>query len=131
MGVVGLCIGPILRTWYLTLDKVIVASSRPKLDGLKKMLLDQSLFAPCIIAAFYCLSETLSGKTLSQCKETLKERYFETLISNYKLWPAAQVVNFTFVPPQHRVGFVQVVAIFWNVYIAWMINKPSELEQNY
>ncbi|XP_031556408.1 protein Mpv17-like isoform X2 [Actinia tenebrosa] len=129
MGVVGLCLGPILRAWYLTLDKVVVASSRPKLDGLKKMLLDQALFAPVCIGFFYCVSEMLSGKTFSQCKETLKERYVETLIANYKLWPAAQIVNFTFVPLEHRVGFVQIVAIFWNTYLAWMVNKPSELEQ--
>lgn len=46
------------------------------------------------------------------------------MITNYKIWPLAQVINFTFVPIQHRVGFVQLVAIFWNAYLSWMANKP-------
>ena len=49
----------------------------------------------------------------------------QALITNYKIWPVAQTLNFTFVPMQHRVGFVQIVAIFWNAYLSWMANKPS------
>ena len=58
-------------------------------------------------------------------KPMLQECYVQTLIKNYKIWPLAQTLNFTFVPIQHRVGFVQIVAIFWNAYLSWMANKPS------
>ena len=47
------------------------------------------------------------------------------MITNYKILLFAQTLNFTFVPIQHRVGFVQIVAIFWNAYLSWMANKPS------
>ena len=33
-----------------------------------------------------------------------------------------QTLNFTFVLIQQRVGFVQIVAIFWNAYLSWMAN---------
>lgn len=122
MGVVGLIIGPVLRTWYLTLDRIVPGAA--KTAGFKKMLLDQSLFAPVMICFFFGVTETLAGKRLRDIKEMLQERYTDALITNYKIWPLAQTLNFTFVPIQHRVGFVQIVAIFWNAYMSWMTNKP-------
>lgn len=122
MGVVGLIIGPVLRTWYLTLDRILPGAA--KTAGFKKMLLDQSVFAPVMICFFFGVTETLAGKRLHDIKQMLQERYTETLITNYKIWPLAQTLNFTFVPIQHRVGFVQIVAIFWNAYMSWMTNKP-------
>ncbi|KAL9962828.1 hypothetical protein ACROYT_G031973 [Oculina patagonica] len=122
MGVVGLIIGPVLRTWYLTLDRIVPGAA--KTAGFKKMLLDQSLFAPVMICFFFGVTETLAGKRLSDIKQMLQERYTDALITNYKIWPLAQTINFTFVPIQHRVGFVQIVAIFWNAYMSWMTNKP-------
>ena len=71
------------------------------------------------------MSETLAGKRSHEIKEMLQERYVQTLITNYKIWPLAQTLNFTFVPIQYCVGFVQIVAIFWNAYLSWMANKSS------
>lgn len=30
---------------------------------------------------------------------------------NYAVWPAANLINFKFVPPQQRVGYISMVAI--------------------
>ena len=73
---------------------------------------------------FQCVRD-FCRKRPHEIKEMLQERYVQTLIKNYKIWPLAQTLNFTFVPIQHRVGFVQIVAIFWNAYLSWMANKPS------
>ena len=122
MGVVGLIIAPVLRTWYLSLDRIVPGAA--KTAGFKKMLLDQSLFAPVMICFFFGVTETLAGKRLDEIKKMLQERYVETLITNYKIWPLTQTLNFTFVPIQHRIAVVQLVAIFWNAYLSWMANKP-------
>ena len=83
------------------------------------MLLDQSLIAPLMIYCFFFIvSETPAGKQPHEINEMLQECYIQTLITNYKIWPLAQTLNFTFVPIQHRVGFVQIVAIFWNAYLS-------------
>ena len=124
MGVVGLVIGPVLRSWYLTLERIVPGTA--KTAGFKKMLLDQSLFAPVMICFFFSVSETLAGKRPHEIKEMLQERYVQTLITKLQdLAGVVQTLNFTFVPMQHRVGFVQIVAIFWNAYLSWMANKPS------
>lgn len=123
MGLVGVIIAPVLRTWYLTLDRIVPGTA--KTAGFKKMLLDQSLFAPVMICFFFGVTETLAGKRPNEIKKMLQERYVQTLITNYKIWPLAQTLNFTFIPIQHRIGFVQIVAIFWNAYMSWMANKPT------
>ena len=102
MGVVGLVIGPVLRSWYLTLERIVPGAV--KTAGFKKMLLDQSLFAPLMICFFFIVSETLAGKRLHEINEMLQECYVQTLmITNYKIWFLAETLNFTFVPIQHRV----------------------------
>ena len=125
MGVVRLVIGPVLRSWYLTLERIVPGTA--KTSGFEKMLLHQSLFAPVMICFFFSVSETLAGKRPHEIKGMLQECYVQTLITNYKIWPLAQTLNFKFVPiyTQHCVGFVQIVAIFWNAYLSWMANKPS------
>ena len=74
-----------------------------------------------IICFFFIVSETLAGKRPHEINEVLQECYVQTLmITNYKIWSLAETLNFTFVPIQHRINFVQIVAIFWNAYLAVM-----------
>ncbi|ESO08594.1 hypothetical protein HELRODRAFT_169468 [Helobdella robusta] len=45
--------------------------------------------------------------------------YFLILFNGYKVWPLAQLINFYIIPLQHRILFVNMVALFWNVYLAF------------
>ena len=123
MGVVGLVIGAVLKPWNPLVERIVPGT--PKTASFIKMLLGQSLSAPVMIYFFFLFSLQFAGKQPHEIVETVQERYEQTLITNYKIWPVAQTLNFTFVPMQHRVGFVQIVAIFWNAYLSWMANKPS------
>ena len=125
MGVVGLVINPLLRPWYPLVERIVPGIPKPA--SFTKMLLDQSLCAPVMIYFFFHFSEMFAGKQVDifEFGETLQERYEQTLITNYKIWPLALTLNFAFVPIQHRVGFVQILAIFWTAYLSWMANKPS------
>ena len=75
---VGLVIGRVLRSWYLTLERNVPGAV--KTAGFKKMLLDQSLFAPLMICFFFIGSETLAGKRPHEINEMLKECYVQTLM---------------------------------------------------
>ena len=90
MGVVRLVIDPVLRSWYLTLERIVPGTA--KTSGFEKMLLHQSLFAPVMICFFFSVSETLAGKRPHEIKEMLQECYVQTLITNYKIWPLAQTL---------------------------------------
>ena len=122
MCIMGIIIGPIQRTWFLTLERFIPPTS--KIQIVKKLIVDQTVYGPFIIFFFYSLSSTLAGKNLNDLKLLLQERYLKTIFTAYKVWPFVQAVNFSFVPLQHRANFVQVVSLCWNMYLSWMANKP-------
>lgn len=41
----------------------------------------------------------------------MKEKFKPTLMANYVLWPAANLVNFAFVPPSQRILYCNVVYV--------------------
>ncbi len=73
------------------------------------MLADQIVFAPFMISGFFGFTAALEGKSTDQIKAKLKRDWLPALKANYVVWPAAQLINFTFVP-QVRLLFV---AVFW------------------
>lgn len=85
MYIMGVIIGPIQRTWFLTLERLLPPTS--KMQILKKLIVDQTIYGPFIIFFFYSLSGTLSGKDISEIKEVIEEKYLRTLITGYKVWP--------------------------------------------
>ncbi|BFZ11137.1 hypothetical protein BsWGS_14176 [Bradybaena similaris] len=119
--VMGFCIfGPMLRGWYLTLDRLY---SGKKYAALKMMVTDQLVMAPLFLGTFLTGMSMLRMESLDITVEKLKRDYVPILLNNYKIWPAAQVINFYFLPLQHRVLFVNFVALWWNTYLAWASEK--------
>jgi protein Mpv17 len=41
----------------------------------------------------------------------MKEKFRPTLMANYLLWPAANLINFAFVPPSQRILYCNVVYV--------------------
>ncbi|XP_064411151.1 protein Mpv17 [Latimeria chalumnae] len=122
MMAIGFCfVGPVVGGWYKTLDRLVAGGS--KTAALKKMLLDQCVFAPCFLGCFLTITGVLNGLPADQIKSKLKRDYTDALITNYYLWPAVQIANFYFVPLHHRLAVVQCVAIVWNSYLSWKANK--------
>ena len=52
------------------------------------------------------------------------------LLGFYKLWPAAQVVNFYVIPLKFRVNFSNIVSLFWNTYVSWLANRPVAVQDH-
>ena len=93
MGIMGIIVGPIQRTWFLTLERFIPPTS--KIQIVKKLIVDQTIYGPFIIFFFYSLSGILAGKELREVKLLLQERYIKTMLTGYKIWPLVQAVNFS------------------------------------
>ena len=43
------------------------------------------------------------GLGLEDVRKTLAANYTDIVVTNWKVWPATQLVNFYFVPFQHRI----------------------------
>ncbi|CAG9110685.1 hypothetical protein JYU34_011068 [Plutella xylostella] len=113
--------GPALRIWYGILNKYIGASG--KTVALKKVFIDQFIFAPAFLLFLLGAVGTLQGKSWRVVKSDLEANYPDVLLANYYIWPWVQLANFYFTPLQYQVLVVQSVALFWNTYLSWKTNK--------
>lgn len=109
--------GPVFRTWYGILNKYI--GSQGKSVAVKKVIVDQFLFAPTFLGIFLSTLGALEGKKFDNIKDDLNKNYLDILKANYSIWPAVQLVNFYVIPLKFQVLCVQTVALFWNTYVSW------------
>ena len=68
-----------------------------------KVAMDQALFAPSFLCVFVTAVSTLQGLGIREIKENLSQNYVDIVLTNWKIWPATQLINFYFVPFQHRI----------------------------
>lgn len=120
-GIGLIFIGPGLQVWYMKLEKLKAKSFYAQ--TVKKVTADQLVAAPVILLTVMSAVSLMEGHTVDETKEKLKNYYCEVLLTNYKVWPMVQFVNFFFVPVNFQVLLVQTVAIFWNSYLSFKSHK--------
>jgi len=122
--------------WYNFLDQKVANPNTVKGKWnrvFRQLAVDQTVGCTILNAGFYiahtivsavvmgrvfplgALADTITGK--------LSREMWPMLINNWKLWPAANFINFSLVPPQLRVLFANFVAIFWNIYLSGSANR--------
>ncbi|XP_025089435.1 protein Mpv17-like isoform X2 [Pomacea canaliculata] len=112
-----------MRYWYLCLDKMYAGT---RYAPFKMVLTDQMIGAPIVITTFLAGLGILKGEDSKQIVQKIKMNFVPLMINNYKIWPAAQIINFYFMPLQHRVLFVNFVALGWNTFLAWFSERSEQ-----
>jgi protein Mpv17 len=87
------------------------------------MSLDQLVFAPPFVATLLAAFTLTQGKGTEGVKRKLDKDWWNTLVANWKIWPAVQMITFSVLPLKLRVVFVQIVAVGWNSYLAWVAHR--------
>lgn len=108
--------GPAATTWFRFLQSKIVLQNK-KLEIGARVAADQLIFAPTNLLAFLSTMSVLEGISPS---EKLAKTYKGALQSNWMVWPFVQVVNFSFIPLDYRVLFVNGLSVFWNCYLSYI-----------
>ncbi|EDV92010.1 mpv17-like protein [Drosophila grimshawi] len=116
-------VGPALRKWYGTLDTFVSKQQSATRRGLKKMIIDQSCFAPPFTLVLSYVVPCINGEQHGRIVDRIKENYLSIMQRNYMLWPMAQTINFSLMPIQYQVIFAQIVAVFWNCYLSTKLNE--------
>ena len=111
-------------TWFKFLARRVVLPNK-NAEIVARVACDQGLFAPTMIGVFLSSMAILEG---SPPQDKLAKSYWPALSTNYLVWPFVQVINFKFVPLDHRVLFVNIVSIGWNCYLSMVNSKGSSKE---
>jgi len=113
--------GPLLSWWYRVLSRAIPSAS--KSATVLKVALDQGVFIPGMLFSFLVLNAGLKGMDQQDIKDILRRDYWQLLLANYQLWPAAMALNFYLMPVKHQVLFTNSVSLAWNTFLSWKANQ--------
>lgn len=114
---------PSCHFFYKFLDRAILphaaASTRAVIT---KVAIDQLLYTPVAIGAFYFTLDTLEGHPL-RLQETMTEKFKPTLLAGWTVWPLVHVINFRFIPSSQRVLYINCVQILWNTVLCKIASR--------
>ena len=91
----------------------------------KKVLFTQTVFTVTGTTLFYFLLALSEGQSVQCAKDEVRVKLWPTLCTGWKVWPFISFVNFMFVPPQFQVAFVNVISIFWGIFMSYMKNHKA------
>ncbi|SPO02164.1 related to glomerulosclerosis protein Mpv17 [Cephalotrichum gorgonifer] len=119
--------GPAAANWYRFLNRYVVLGNK-NTEIAARVVLDQGLFSPAAVGVFLGTMGVLEGR--QDPGAHVQEHYWQVLKANWMVWPAFQVVNFKFIPTEHRLSFANVVAIGWNCYLSYAnSHKKDEVKE--
>lgn len=94
---------------------------------MKRVAADQLVWAPIAVVVFFTSNSLMEGNwDLQKIQQKLKNVYWETLMSNWTLWPGVQMLNFNFVPVNYQALVVSVIALGWNSYMSLQNSKGEK-----
>lgn len=119
-----LFVGPGLHFWYPILESRLPGTAWPRVFA--KVFFDQAIFAPAVVSSFFVWVNLLEGRPWAAIVRKFKDDFAETMKANYVLWPAANVINYKFMPIDLRILFISGVALVWNVYLSHQQHKSHK-----
>eukprot|EP01025_Chloroclados_australasicus_P011892 TRINITY_DN1531_c0_g1_i1.p2 TRINITY_DN1531_c0_g1~~TRINITY_DN1531_c0_g1_i1.p2 ORF type:complete len:201 (-),score=17.25 TRINITY_DN1531_c0_g1_i1:503-1105(-) len=122
----GMVMGPFAHHWFNLLDKVVFPRypTHPT-TVVVKAALDQLVQAPIGLSIFYIYQEALQGRP-DRIGETIKEKLMPTLYMTWKFWPMAHLINFSVVPLDLRILYVNVVSVAYTCLLSRLAAEKQE-----
>ncbi|KAM7497964.1 hypothetical protein LguiA_022378 [Lonicera macranthoides] len=112
--------GPGSYAWYQFLDHCMPKQSVPNV--LTKVLLNQIVLGPCVIAVVFAWNNLWQGK-LAELPDKYQKDALPTLLFGFRFWIPVSILNFWVVPLQARVAFMSMGSIFWNFCLSSTMSK--------
>ncbi|OOG01060.1 hypothetical protein ASPCADRAFT_202918 [Aspergillus carbonarius ITEM 5010] len=123
----GFFMAPIQFQWFGFLSRAFPLTKRnPSIPALKRVIVDQLMFAPFGLACFFSFMTVAEGGGRRALTRKFQDVYLPTLKANYVLWPAVQILNFRVVPIQFQIPFVSSVGIAWTAYLSLTNSSEDE-----
>ncbi|PGH15548.1 hypothetical protein AJ79_02330 [Helicocarpus griseus UAMH5409] len=122
----GFFMAPIQFQWFGFLARSFpVTKTHATLPALKRVAMDQLIFAPVGLACFFMFMTVAEGGGRRAIVRKFQDVYTPTLKANFLLWPAVQILNFRVMPIQFQIPFVSTVGIAWTAYLS-LTNSAEE-----
>jgi len=113
--------GPVTHYWYKILFEKLTLSIKDPIIGLVvQILLDSIIFSPITVSGYFTLRSIMEGSGIEGITDKLSTRLVKTVLGAWKFWPAANIINFGFIPLEFRVLYMNVLSVFWSFYLTYV-----------
>ena len=113
--------GPVTHYWYkLLFGQMTGRINDPLIRLVVNIVLDAIIFSPVTISGYFTVRSFLEGTGFAGAREKLRTRLLKAVLGAWKFWPAANVINFGFVPIVYRVLYNNILSIFWQGYLTYV-----------
>ncbi|GAV88810.1 Mpv17_PMP22 domain-containing protein [Cephalotus follicularis] len=111
--------------WFTFISKAL--PKRDVLATLKKLVMGQAIYGPCMTTVFFSFNAALQGENSDEIVARLKRDMLPTLKNGICYWPICDFVVFKFVPVQLQPLASNSCAFLWTIYLSYMasLNKVS------
>lgn len=119
-AVIGLTLhGPFFHFGFRALDRRFGPATTTS-NVLTKTVVGQVTLFPAFLCLFYLYMGALEGRSGPECIRKLKTAYVPSYVTGTLLWPAANIINFKYVPPHNRVAYVSTVGLLWQAFLSYV-----------
>ncbi|KAF8273757.1 hypothetical protein EI94DRAFT_1714868 [Lactarius quietus] len=127
----GAGMSPIIGRWNRFLElKFPLPTHGGKVTSLtalsKRVVVDQLVMAPIGLSIFLGSMGMMERRDPQHIRARFEDIYQPALLANWKIWPAAQFINFRFMPLPYRVPFQQTCGVFWTLYLSLLNSAESQ-----
>ncbi|CAG9812100.1 unnamed protein product [Chironomus riparius] len=121
LAVVGLSQGPLHHYTYMWMERLLPGNAKSTI--VKKIMSDQFIVSPVFILHYFYTSYFLEGRKVTETNELLKDKFLKVYVADWLVWPATQFINFQFVPLQYRVLYINMITMFYNIFLCYVKNE--------
>ena len=115
--------GPVYFYYYGFLDRKLPGKNPRTIFC--KLFIDQVVYTIPSLFVFFCIIGKIEGKTNVGIEQEIRLKYVPTYVTASLFWPAAQVVNFSVVPPSFRILYISCANFVWLIFLSYIKNRPQ------
>jgi len=112
----GFWVGPLLTAWFGVMERFVPGRGPAAVAA--KLLADQVLQGPFMIASMFAWTALLQGASEAEIEAKLRERLWDTWVNSVGVWAPVQLLQQTVVPMKYRVTVANLVSYFWDTYLS-------------
>jgi len=122
-GLIGAMFGPLVHYYYDFSDWILPMDV--PINRVYKLLMDQSIYFFVKCSAYIALVGLLRGDPPQEVVQDVKERIWPVVFRGWRFWPLAHIVTYGFIPPRHRVLWVNMLDLLWSSILAQLASKEG------
>lgn len=123
--------GPFFHQGFKLIDRIFGTTMGNPVVAIKKSAFGHTFLFPTYLCAFSGYMGLLEGKTPSESVQKIRHTFWPMCVGGTLFWPAANVVNFTYIPPANRMLYINCMGVLWNSFLSYSNAKYGSAATEY